>query len=438
MAGKRYVLNEHSIVLLRAAVAAGITSPNELGNLMGQADVETAGFTRMREDLVYSSVDRLLSAVSSADNRFGLAAVEAAVASGDPQRIAEVMYGERKDLGNSEPGDGWRYHGRGFLQFTGRANYQKFGERYGLDLINNPDLAADPEISAQLAVAYWQAEVPAHVRENPIAAGEAVNGGKNGRDARQTAVRGWSRAITPELVADIQAGHTTLASLAHHPAVQRIDGPMSTGDYGPAVATLQQQLVRLGHTAADGRALDPDGDFGRRTREAVQAFQRAHDLPADGIAGPETLEAIERAASRLLSDARHPHNPLYTRTLEALHAAEATRGIAPGPHSERLAAALTVSALEAGIARVDRVELNDRGTLARVVQASSLRDEPGLNLTGRPVDTAAASRQPLHEASDQARALAPSRTIDAEPPALHAQRTPSPMLPARTPEALAG
>ena len=67
MAGKHHVLNEHSIVLLRAAVAAGITSTNELANLMGQADVETAGFTRMQEKFAYSSVDRLLSAVDSAD-----------------------------------------------------------------------------------------------------------------------------------------------------------------------------------------------------------------------------------------------------------------------------------------------------------------------------------------------------------------------------------
>lgn len=417
MAGKRYVLNEDSIVLLRAAVAAGITSTNELANLMGQADVETAGFTRMEEKFNYTSVDRLLSAVSSADNRFGLPAVEAAVASRDPQRIAGVMYDDRDDLGNTQPGDGWRYHGRGFLQFTGRSNYQEFGERYGLDLINNPDLAADPEISARLAVAYWLDRVTPEQRRDIAAAGEAINGGGNGADARVIAARGWARSITPELVADIQAGHTTLDSLAHHHhAVQRIDGPMSTGDYGPAVATLQQRLLRLGHTAADGRAIEPDGDFGRRTRETVQAFQRAHDLPADGVAGPKTLEAIDQAASRLLDDARHPHHALYTQTLHQLHAAETTRGIPSGPHSEQLAAALTVSALEAGITRIDRVELNDHGTLARVVQASPLRDEPGLNRFGTPIDTAHASRQPLQDTSEQARAIAPdARAVQGHP-----------------------
>jgi putative chitinase len=401
MAGKR--INDQSLILLRTAVEAGITSPNELAHLMGHADVETAAFTRMHESFDYRSVEQLLRAVRSADDRFGRDAVEAAVASRDPQRIAEVMYGNRPRMENDQPGDGWRFHGRGFLQFTGRFNYRTFGERYGFDLVNNPDLAADPEISARLAVAYWFDRVSPEERRDIAAAGEKINGGGNGANERVSAARGWARTITPELVADIQAGHGTLASLARHPAVQRIDGPMSTGDYGPAVATLQQHLVRLGHTAADGRALDPDGDFGRRTREAVQAFQRAHDLPANGIAGPETLEAVERAASRLLGDARHPHNPLYTRTLAALHAAEAARDLPAGPHSEKLAAALTVSALEAGIGRVDRVELNDTGTLARVVQASPLRDEPGLNRYGAPVDTAAAVLRPLQETSEQAR-----------------------------------
>ena len=416
MAGKRYVLNEHSIVLLRAAVAAGITSTNELANLMGQADVETAGFTRMQEEFNYSSVDRLLSAVGSADNSFGMPAVEAAVASRDPQRLAEVMYEDRKDLGNTQPGDGWRYHGRGFLQFTGRYNYREFGERHGLDLIGNPDLAADPEISARLAIAYWLDKVSPEQRRDIAAAGQAINGGSNGADARAVAARGWADAITPELVADLQAGNTTLASLAHHGAVQRIDGPMSTGDYGPAVAALQQQLVRLGCAAADGRAIQPDGDFGRRTREAVADFQRAHDLEADGIAGPDTLEAIDRAASRLLDDARHPGHPVYTSVLRGIQAHESERGIAPGPHSRNLAAALTVEAIRADLHRVDRVEFNANGELARAVQVSALRDEPWLNRMTQAVAIEAALAQPLAWTSEQARELDASRRLQPQHP----------------------
>lgn len=56
-------------------------------------------------------------------------------------------YEGRKDLGNTEPGDGARFAGRGYVQLTGRNNYQFFADELGVDLINNPDLAMDPIIA---------------------------------------------------------------------------------------------------------------------------------------------------------------------------------------------------------------------------------------------------------------------------------------------------
>lgn len=54
-------------------------------------------------------------------------------------------YDGRKDLGNSEPGDGLRFKGRGFVQITGRLNYTKFSKILGIDLVDNPKLALDLE-----------------------------------------------------------------------------------------------------------------------------------------------------------------------------------------------------------------------------------------------------------------------------------------------------
>lgn len=59
------------------------------------------------------------------------------------------LYEKRVDLGNVIPGDGARYHGRGFVQLTGRANYRKVGNVLGVALEENPDLALDPVISAR-------------------------------------------------------------------------------------------------------------------------------------------------------------------------------------------------------------------------------------------------------------------------------------------------
>lgn len=67
--------------------------------------------------------------------------------------------GERPDvarqLGNLYPGDGVRYPGRGVIQCTGRSNYRSYGQRLGIDLEGNPDLALDPGVSAQILALYF-------------------------------------------------------------------------------------------------------------------------------------------------------------------------------------------------------------------------------------------------------------------------------------------
>jgi predicted chitinase len=59
------------------------------------------------------------------------------------------------DLGNTEPGDGKRFKGRGPIQITGRDNYQRFGDLLGLDLVSSPQSAATPEVGFRIAGLYW-------------------------------------------------------------------------------------------------------------------------------------------------------------------------------------------------------------------------------------------------------------------------------------------
>ncbi len=65
-------------------------------------------------------------------------------------------YEGRKDLGNVHSGDGVKYHGRGYVQLTGGANYKTYGQKLGVDLENNPDLAMDPNVSALVLACYFK------------------------------------------------------------------------------------------------------------------------------------------------------------------------------------------------------------------------------------------------------------------------------------------
>ena len=61
-------------------------------------------------------------------------------------------YEGRRDLGNTQSGDGVRYKGRGYVQITGRNNYTNWGKKLGIDLVGNPELAERPEIAAKILV----------------------------------------------------------------------------------------------------------------------------------------------------------------------------------------------------------------------------------------------------------------------------------------------
>jgi len=69
-----------------------------------------------------------------------------------PESFAEVVYGAKttvgRSMGNLEPGDGWKYRGRGYIQLTGKANYSTNGKANGFDLINNPDILVNDKLSS--------------------------------------------------------------------------------------------------------------------------------------------------------------------------------------------------------------------------------------------------------------------------------------------------
>lgn len=74
----------------------------------------------------------------------------------NPLEPTGTLYEGRKQLGNTQEGDGPKFIGRGILQLTGRANYENMSKKLGVDLINNPELACNPVISAMIACEYFK------------------------------------------------------------------------------------------------------------------------------------------------------------------------------------------------------------------------------------------------------------------------------------------
>lgn len=93
-----------------------------------------------------------------------------------------AAYEGRKDLGNVVAGDGKRYKGRGPIQITGRANYQKFGRLIGIDIEETPELAANPSIGLHIALEYWRDRKLNALADadDVVAITKAINGGTNG------------------------------------------------------------------------------------------------------------------------------------------------------------------------------------------------------------------------------------------------------------------
>jgi predicted chitinase len=100
---------------------------------------------------------------------------------------AQQGYEGRRDLGNVQKGDGYRYRGRGFIQLTGRSNYRAAGSALGLPLEKEPDLVAQPDIAAKTAVYFWKANVQSRVSnwDDVTTITKVINGGYNGLDDRK-------------------------------------------------------------------------------------------------------------------------------------------------------------------------------------------------------------------------------------------------------------
>ena len=103
-----------------------------------------------------------------------------------PEKIANYVYGGR--MGNTEPGDGWKYIGRGLIGVTGKDNYLALSKDTGIDFVKNPEWLEQPDYAVISAINFWN-----KYKLNTLAdkgdfkaITQRINGGQLGADDRNS------------------------------------------------------------------------------------------------------------------------------------------------------------------------------------------------------------------------------------------------------------
>ncbi|SIR41265.1 putative chitinase [Rhizobium sp. RU35A] len=195
-----------------------------------------------------------------------------------------AAYEGRDDLGNTRPGDGKRFKGRGPIQLTGRANYRAFTGwlRRQLpgstpDFEEKPEQVLDDQWVPWSAVYFWvDKNLNRYAdRDDVLAITRIINGGRNGLDDRKAKLARAKAAI-----AALQASQARTPDRGLFPVLHR--GLMNDGN----VERLQFFLRKQGAEVA------VDGDFGPATELAVKAFQARRGIIPTGIVSPDTWSSL--------------------------------------------------------------------------------------------------------------------------------------------------
>lgn len=247
-----------------------INTPQRIAAFIAQCGHESGGWRVFSENLNYSA--KALDAV------FGKYFVRAGRDANDyhrqPEKIANVVYANRMDNGDTDSGDGWRYRGRGPIQLTGRHNYTKFSNDMGVDAVDNPDMVSeDKEVALMSAIWYWNSNnLNKYADSGDIKKlTKRINGGYIGLEDR---IHHWEEALKalgedcPHCDSEDEDDAFDLDEI----------GVLRKGARGEGVKLMQEAL-----------GIGADGIFGSGTEKVLKEWQEANGLTADGIAGPATL-----------------------------------------------------------------------------------------------------------------------------------------------------
>ena len=245
----------------------GIDTPERVAGFLAQCAHESNNFRVIEENLNYSAegLNKIFP------KYFARAGRNAQEYHRQPERIANIVYHGR--MGNTTPGDGWRFRGRGVIQLTGRDNYTAFGKTLNKSAEQVVDYVQTKQGAIESACWYWNSR-------NINAAADAgdivrmtklINGGTIGIEDRE---HHYEKALA------VLSGKPIAHAAPAAPAGRRA-ATVRKGSRGALAKRVQEAL---GVTA--------DGVFGPASEAALKQWQAANGLVADGIAGPATLEKL--------------------------------------------------------------------------------------------------------------------------------------------------
>jgi putative chitinase len=261
--------------LNKALPKYGITTPQRIAGFTSQCAHESQDFRALSENLSYRQ-ETLLKVFP---RYFGPGKRNAAEYARNPEKIANYVYMDEfrtSKLGNTQPGDGWRFRGRGLKQLTGRDNYTRFAKDYNMTAEQAAEWLETKEGALASALWFWNTNKLNAIADTADVAAltKKINGGNIGLPDRQARYTKAMAALGGKVSAPAPAPAKAPAKAA--PVVT-----LRKGAKGDAVKRMQAAL-----------RIKADGDFGPGTEAALKKWQARNGLIADGIAGPRTLAKL--------------------------------------------------------------------------------------------------------------------------------------------------